>query len=591
MDSVKKNPENFDVELYGKPSLPSEGGQAGLQPVPDDHKPTGAEKKPTIAQILLEIAEREAVLFQDHHGKAWARIRGRCWPVRSKNFRRFLQREYYHTTGKPPGGQAFSDAIDQIEGKAMFETYLKPREVHVRSSYQSGKIFIHLADEANTVIEVSANGWNLGTTETTYFWRPSSLLELPIPEKGGCIDLLKPFLNYGEERDFRLMIAWILAALNPSIPCPAINLQGEQGSAKTTQSKVLRLLTDPNGAPVRSAPGDERDLVIQANNSRVICLDNLSGMKPWLSDALCRIITGSGFSTRKLYSDNEEQIFHAQRPVILNGIDDIATRGDLLDRSIVLSLPAIPKGQRKDERLYWKEFHEVRPLIFGALLDAVSYGLSNPVKLDSLPRMADFAEWVTSCEGAFGWEPGTIVNDYNENRGKAVETGLDSDILASAIRKILKDRSEVRYAATELIAKIEIISGDVNKRYLPTTRTLKDRMTRLSPALRQIGITWVRTRTESGTTYELRKTPINVQDVQVQQESKGNNRLENGTALAERIDNDESARNLRTSNSKSDNRYCSTGRTGRTQKISLHDQKRREFLEAEGYSADGEAPF
>ena len=62
---------------------------------------------------------------------------------------------------------------------------------------------------------------------------------------------------------------------------------------------------------------------------------------PWLSDALCRLATGGGFGTRQLYSDDEESLFEARRPVLLNGIEEVAVRGDLLDRSLIVTLSPI----------------------------------------------------------------------------------------------------------------------------------------------------------------------------------------------------------------------------------------------------------
>src|SRR5215212_3526332 len=116
---------------------------------------------------------------------------------------------------------------------------------------------------------------------------------------------------------------------------------------------MLKAITDPSTAPVRTVPRGERDLVIAANNSRVVALDNLSGLPPWLSDALCRLSTGGGFGTRKLFADDEETLFDATRPIILNGITDVATRADLLDRAIVLTLPTIPEEERRPEAELW----------------------------------------------------------------------------------------------------------------------------------------------------------------------------------------------------------------------------------------------
>ena len=110
---------------------------------------------------------------------------------------------------------------------------------------------------------------------------------------------------------------------------------------------------DPNTAALRSTPRDERDLVIAATNGWLIALDNLSHLSDWLSDALCRLATGSGFATRELYTNAEEAIFAAQRPVVMNGIEEVATRGDLLDRALILYLPTIPEAKRQDDKAFW----------------------------------------------------------------------------------------------------------------------------------------------------------------------------------------------------------------------------------------------
>src|SRR6185437_11944668 len=152
------------------------------------------------------------------------------------------------------------------------------------------------------------------------FRRSPGMLPLPVPERGGSIELLKPFLNLSNHNHFVLIVAWLLAALRPGGPYPLLAVSGEQGSAKTVLSKVLRALVDPNVAPVRALPRDERELMIAANNSHLLAFDNLSGLPPWLSDALCRIASGGSFPVRRLYTDDEEVVFQAERPVILNGI-------------------------------------------------------------------------------------------------------------------------------------------------------------------------------------------------------------------------------------------------------------------------------
>jgi hypothetical protein len=154
------------------------------------------------------------------------------------------------------------------------------------------------------------------------------MLPLPVPERGGSIEALRPFLNISNQHEFVLIVAWLLAALRPTGPYPLLAISGEQGSAKTVLSKLLRGLLDPNVAPVRALPRDERELMIAANNGHLLGFDNLYGLSPWLSDGLCRLASGGSFAVRQLYTNDEEVLFKVARPTLLNGIEDVIDRPD-----------------------------------------------------------------------------------------------------------------------------------------------------------------------------------------------------------------------------------------------------------------------
>jgi hypothetical protein len=162
-------------------------------------------------------------------------------------------------------------------------------------------------------------------------------------------------------------------------------------------------MIDPSVAPVRALPRDERELFIAASNSHVLAFDNLSGLPPWLSDTLCRLTSGGAFSTRRLFADQDEILFAAARSVILNGIEEVITRPDLADRAILLMLAPIAERQCRSEHALWREFELARPHILGALLDAAAYRLRMlaQVRLQQLPRMADFALWATASRAHF----------------------------------------------------------------------------------------------------------------------------------------------------------------------------------------------
>jgi hypothetical protein len=249
-----------------------------------------------------------------------------------------------------------------------------------------------------------------------------------------------------------LVVAWLVAALFNRGPYSLLVLSGEQGSAKSTFAAILRALIDPNVAPLRTLPRDNRDMFISANNGHVLAFDNLSGLPDAVSDTLCRLATGGGFSVRQLYSDMDETLFEAARPIILNGIDDVVTRPDLADRSLVLTLAPIPGEHRRTEKELWEQFAPVRPLILCAILDGVVRALAMlpHTKLDRLPRMADFARIASAAETAY-WSAGTFMKAFDQNREAAVEDVVEADPVAMSIRDLISGNPDWHGTATELL--------------------------------------------------------------------------------------------------------------------------------------------
>jgi hypothetical protein len=233
-----------------------------------------------------------------------------------------------------------------------------------------------------------------------------------------------------------------------------------------------------------------------------VAFDNISNLPPWASDALCRLSTGGGFSARELYTDSEEVLFDATRPVILNGITDVATRPDLLDRGIIITLPPIPEVKRKAEAKLWREFEKTQPPILGALFDAVAGALRTveSVRLESMPRMADFAVWATAAEESLGLEPGAFMEAYAGNRHEATESALEADPVAVAIRGLMQNRERWAGTATELWKTLNnLVEEDVRhtKAWPGAPNSLTNRLKRLAPALRGVGIEYGEERTGS----------------------------------------------------------------------------------------------
>jgi hypothetical protein len=184
----------------------------------------------------------------------------------------------------------------------------------------------------------------------------------------------------------------------------------------------------------------------------LLAFDNLSGLPVWLSDVLCRLASGGSFAARQLYSDDEEVLFEAARPILLNGIEEVISRPDLGDRAIFLTLAPIGEALRRPENELWRKFEIARPRILGALLDAAVHGLRTlgRVHLDRLPCLADFALWATACETAL-WPAGTFARAYGANRRTAIEGMIDADPVAACVRAIMAERSSWTGSAADLL--------------------------------------------------------------------------------------------------------------------------------------------
>jgi len=443
--------------------------------------------------MLIEIGLCED-LFHTPAGTAFAYIvvngHRETWPIRSKRFRGWLRRLHHEATGAAASAAEIRSALDLLETRAQFDG--PERAVHVRIAECAGRMYLDLADEHWRAVEIGPDGWRLTERPPVRFRRPAGILPLPEPEPGGSIETLDSFLNLPRWSDFVLVVAWLLAALRSRGPYPVLAISGEQGSAKTVLSKVLKSLIDPNAAPVRALSREERELMIAANNGYLLAFDNVSGLPVWLSDGLCRLASGGSFAVRQLYTDDEEVLFQAARPMLLNGIEDVISRPDLGDRAIFLTLSPIQEAQRRPEAELWREFEIARPRILGALLDAAVHGLRalDRVQLDCLPRMADFALWASACETAL-WPAGTFARAYARNRRAAIESIIEADPVANCLRALMAERTMWKGSASDLMRLCAerapaATSGGTGSAKNP--RALAGRLRRAQTFLRTLGI-------------------------------------------------------------------------------------------------------
>ncbi len=414
-----------------------------------------AGSRPSQATQLVDMALTAVSLWHSDEGDPFAtmKVKGHHenWPLRSKQFRNFLDYTFFRSHGKVVNSQARQGAIDTLSGLALFES--PEHAVHTRIAEEGGYLYLDLGNAGWEVVKIGPEGWVVTIDPPVKFRRPNSTKPLPMPIHGGSLDGIRRFLNLGSDSDWSLVKAWLVQSVFAIGPFVILILAGEAGTAKSTTALVLKVCVDPTTAPLRSPARNEHDLVIAARNSQVIAFDNLSYLSGTQSDALCRLATGGGLGTRQLFTDAEESLFDVQRPIILNGITDLAHRGDLLDRCIPITLPVIDEDERRDEEVFWHDFTQAHPTILGGLLDTVAGALKElpGVKLNRLPRMADFARRAVAAERGQGLGHGSFMAAYAKNRAGADDTALEASPVACALAAFMASKDEWSGTAAELL--------------------------------------------------------------------------------------------------------------------------------------------
>lgn len=513
MASITKGAEQLDQRSSNHPAIATTTEEGTPRPQ---------------AAVLTDIGKTHH-LFHDEGGDPFVKVGGGAYLVTGVEYRELLAREYYRLTGKGANRNAIADAVNTLSAIAKFDGPQEP--VFLRVGEHDECIVIDGGGSDWGGYIVRPGRWERVGRLPVHFRRAGKPLPLPIPTTP---DFSRLWRHVNAAPEHRVLVAgFLLGALRPRGPFPALALVAEQGSGKSHASRTLKALTDPSASPLRSPPREERDLLVAATNSWVLAVDNLSGIDHQLSDALCRLATGGALAGRRLYSDTDEILIELQRPVILNGIDDIATRPDLAERCLHIALP--PIRERVTEADLQEAWREDAGAIFAALLDGLALALERVelMELGSLPRMADFARFAAAGMPALGFTEQEFITAYRQNQAEAIEAGLESSPIGSAIRAFMASRTAWIGSSADLLKHLTDLGGDTYTKSWPRSpKGLVNALRRLAPSLRHVGIHWQHVKTAERNLIELTcKAPGQApQAPQVPQGSGGMEHMEHGKA-------------------------------------------------------------
>lgn len=331
-------------------------------------------------------------------------------------------------------------------------------------------IYYDLTNKDWQAVKITESGWSIIEYVPTIFRRYSNQQPQVYPSKEYTPDIFDKFMqliNVKGEDNKLLLKCYIISLFYPDIPKPILMLHSEQGSAKSTLQELIKMLVDPSSIRTLTFPRDINELIQKLSHNYIAYFDNVSFIPEWISDELCRAVTGSGFSKRQLYTDDDDIIYNFRRCIGFNGINLGATKADLLDRGIIIELERIPRENERKLEVIWQEFEEIKPQLLGYILDTLvkvlqvkrSGGISREIK--GLPRMADFAEIGEIISRCMGYEDNKFLDAYYNNIGLQVEAAIESSPAGTTIVKFMEDKNEWEGTTTELLNDLESIANEL----------------------------------------------------------------------------------------------------------------------------------
>lgn len=448
-------------------------------------------------KIVRSITSKEDVtLFHGENMKSYASIDkgNHCevWPVESSQFRQWISRKFWKETQKAPNSSSINDALNAIQGIAIHDS----DEVSLsnRCRLDGGDILYDLANDSWDTVRIDKDNWSVLGKNPAVFQRYSHQDAQVKPVGGGSAEQITDFVNINNENGQLLFLVYLVSCFVPNIPHPIPYVHGPQGSAKSTLSKIVKEIVDPSQIDVTSFPSNQKELVQLLNHHYLLFFDNLSSLTTQQSDTLCRVVTGSGFSKRKLYSDDEDVIFRLKRCIGMNGINLDPGNADLLDRCIIFGLDRIEKEDRQTEEEFWDDFREAKPLILGGIFDTLSGALAriDDVELDSYSRMADFCRWGYAIAESLGYRGEEFLHAYEKNIDSQHEEVLYGDALGQSMLLFSENiPGGWSGTATELLEVLESIaeSENVAVEELPgAANALSRKLNNMKTNLAEVGI-------------------------------------------------------------------------------------------------------
>jgi hypothetical protein len=542
------------------------------------------------ALTALDIADANSQeVFLDEFGEAFAAMNVEdhieIHPMEEDRFKNWISGLFYKEENDLLNEQDLTKIIRILKAKAEFDPSIPRRRLDVRvrgfdsNTYNNyndqgdkadddeddienfTEIYYDLTNRHWQAVRLTPQGWTIENNPPILFRRYGAEKPQCYPADPNTAppDILEKFvalLNLKKEKEDEqkmLLKVDVVSQYWPNvIPKPILMMLQVQGSAKTTMAELVKDAVDPSAAKTASLPKEAINLKQFLAHNYCAFFDNVSSINDEQADILCRAVTGAGDMKRKLYENNEDVIYRYRRIISLNGITNPTTRGDVLQRGLIIDPAKIEKKDRKLLRAIRRQYRKLKPQLLSFCFDVIVevmkerqkwrgidedlFGLGQLIaeKVGGPPRMADYAVLgeqiaakIAEKEGK-PYEPGSFLKAFEENVESLNTEALKESLVAEALIAFMTDLEVTKKkigidgrafwdgSPTQLLAELEefiAIHEDVKinttkKPWPQNPSQLGTAIQEISENLARIDIVIDRHRTKDNVQYNISKMAV-----------------------------------------------------------------------------------
>lgn len=472
----------------------------------------GKKKKQNPKELLHKLATAGQNLYYDQNNETYIEVvdkngasAGATYlvPIESGEFDRWLISEGHQKHNLYLDNQNLLRTIKVLVSvEAQKNGTLT--EIHNRIATVNGAIYIDIGSKDRKVIRIDKHGWSVGNYKV-FFKRHKEMAELPLPERGGHIQEIFEFMPPMPKQDQCLALSWLIASFFSEIERAFLLVEGENGTGKTTLTKLLKSFIDPAHGGALTYSDNVNNMAQILDHHCIPLIDNVTKISQSVSDIFCTTYSGASHTKRKQYTDGEDYIFNLTGNVIFTTVHMTKPKSDFLNRCYKIETQMTDETYRSKLQ-YEKKFEAVKGKLFGAVIDCVVKTMAEIEKSEPVTRFrtVDF-DHVASCAAEvmkYGKELFWEARQHCESIKKKSIT--DSTPLILALDGHLKSNGNRFFGPIgkllQQLPKDLQIRGEIPNK----PNVLARRLNELKPELNAAGIRTIRhSNSNSGSTWEI----------------------------------------------------------------------------------------